>query len=225
MSPTPENAIEILAALGLGEDRDWEFKSARGGIPGSLWETYSAMANTDGGVVIVGVSEAGPDRRVVDGLPDAIRAQPVFDWETPQVERGDSLDKEGEGHEIGGRDSLDRGGGTSQIDDARSTPELTTKPHQSSNLQTEDPEIRKSRIANEARINRRMPVNRLSELVIEACQDKFLSVGELAAILDRNPEYLRNRVIRSLTERRLLELKFPDNRHRPDQAYRKARST
>ena len=50
---------EILLATNTGETSDWEFKSARGGLPNSLWESYSAMANTDGGTLILGVENDG----------------------------------------------------------------------------------------------------------------------------------------------------------------------
>ena len=48
---------ELLEAAKVGETTDWEFKSAKGGLPRSLWESYSAMANTEGGVILLGAAE------------------------------------------------------------------------------------------------------------------------------------------------------------------------
>jgi ATP-dependent DNA helicase RecG len=64
----------LLSALQLGETQDWEFKSAKGGFPKSFWETYSAMANSEGGTIVLGVAERDK-RAVADGLNDAQIAQ------------------------------------------------------------------------------------------------------------------------------------------------------
>ncbi len=74
------DADDILKAVNAGEDADWEFKSAQGGLPRALWESYSAMANTDGGVIVLGVEPKGPPHPVT-GLKDPAVIRGNF-WNT-----------------------------------------------------------------------------------------------------------------------------------------------
>jgi ATP-dependent DNA helicase RecG len=61
--------------LTLHEDSDFEAKLAhgqdgRGKLPDSLWATYSAMANTDGGHILLGAKELKDGSLRLEGVPD-----------------------------------------------------------------------------------------------------------------------------------------------------------
>ena len=61
----------LMAMIDNKESVDVEFKSGRGGLPASLWSTYSAFANTNGGTIVIGVQEKS-GRFILDKLTEEI---------------------------------------------------------------------------------------------------------------------------------------------------------
>ncbi len=66
--------IVIMADLSrYKENNSIEAKKATGGLPRSVWETYSAFANTTGGVILLGVAERKDKTLYAVDLPDPQR--------------------------------------------------------------------------------------------------------------------------------------------------------
>ena len=61
---------ELKKLIKTGENGVVEFKRGRCGVSGDFWPSYSAFANTDGGVIVLGVSEKN-DIRVIEGVENA----------------------------------------------------------------------------------------------------------------------------------------------------------
>lgn len=87
------------------ENNRLEVKKAKGGLPDSLWETYSSMANCYGGVILLGVAEEEDGSFITTGLKDVEKLKQDF-WNTVNNPRKVSVnllsDNDVESYEING---------------------------------------------------------------------------------------------------------------------------
>lgn len=71
---------QLLTRLDIGEDQDVECKLAEGGLPKSMWKSLSAFANTEGGMIVLGVADKG-DEHELAGVRAPGRLIKAF-WDT-----------------------------------------------------------------------------------------------------------------------------------------------
>ena len=75
--------MDIFELIDIGENSEIEFKKAKNSVPKDLWETYSAMANTNGGTIVLGVEErlGEAERFCVSGINSVEKVLKDF-WDT-----------------------------------------------------------------------------------------------------------------------------------------------
>ena len=87
------------------EDNCREVKKAENGLPMSLWETYSSFANSNGGVIILGIGERSDGSWFTTGLKNSDKLKKNF-WNTIHDTKKVSVnllsDKNVESYEIDG---------------------------------------------------------------------------------------------------------------------------
>ena len=87
------------------EDNRREVKKAEGGLPIALWETYSSFANSNGGVIILGIGERNDGSWYTTGLKNTAKLERNF-WniihDTKKVSINLLSDKNIQSYEING---------------------------------------------------------------------------------------------------------------------------
>ena len=69
-------------------------------------------------------------------------------------------------------------------------------------------------------LGQRHPPDRVRDLVVDLCQLRPWKVDELALLLQRNPESIRQNYLRPLLVQRRIVMTLPDTPNSPQQAYR-----
>jgi len=73
--------VDLTKLTEYREGNRIEAKKALGGLPDSTWESYSSFANTNGGLILLGVDEKPDHTFIYDGVPDAEKLIKEF-WDT-----------------------------------------------------------------------------------------------------------------------------------------------
>nr|WP_239534632.1 ATP-binding protein [Priestia taiwanensis] len=84
---------------------------------------------------------------------------------------------------------------------------------------TEDVETELWNIAELARKKKRLSPAVMEEIIVQLCKKKSLRLKELADLLERTPDGLRNNYLGKILAKGLLQLKYPDQPNHPKQAY------
>jgi ATP-dependent DNA helicase RecG len=74
-------------------------------------------------------------------------------------------------------------------------------------------------IAAPAFAGMRLPVAETRRMILQLCQGRYFTAADLAELMNRNANGLRNRFLTPLVEEGLLIRKYPSEPNRPDQAY------
>jgi len=75
-------------------------------------------------------------------------------------------------------------------------------------------------VAHQARVKKRIPKQQMRSIILELCDGRWLSKVQIAQLLMRNAEDLRNRYINPMVSEGLLQLRYPETPRRDDQTYR-----
>ena len=74
-------------------------------------------------------------------------------------------------------------------------------------------------IAEPVRSKHRVKPDRMEQILLELCRKRWLTRNQLASLIDRHPDGLRQRFLNPMVTHGLLKLRYPNKPNRADQAY------
>ena len=69
-------------------------------------------------------------------------------------------------------------------------------------------------------IPKKLSAEKLEMLILDYCSENWRTLQNMTEYLERNKDYLRNKVLPRFTESGKLEMRFPDTPNHPNQQYK-----
>ena len=230
--------------LALGEGVDVEFKRAagrcgKGAVPGSVWESIAAMANTRGGRVVPGVSERDGQFSVTGlGEPQRVRGELWAALNNPSKMRVRSNSDGSRGNFDSSSGNFDRcsgnfdlsssstptagsEGGSGKSSGSNSYPSSGNSYPSSGNSypSSDNPHLRPGPEAIQASAKHNWQTHEQQQAaVLWLCRSDWKTLDELAEALGRKKRTIQRHYVRPLLKSGRLETRHA--RNHPKQAYR-----
>jgi len=231
-------SVELECKLAAGRD-------GQGALPDDFWPTYSAFANTAGGVVLLGVREMtglhpfdatrllqeaveqglleshNPGRGAVYCLPGAGIPTPeeVFGASSEQSMPSSAHLTGSSAHLAGNtpHTAEERDADGCLLSDQLDVPVIDS-------LSRLRPEFRASleKLASAPRTKGKMSAEDMRTVLLALCKGHFVALGSLAELVNRDPDALRQQHLKPLAKSGKLRLAFPTAPTHARQAYRAA---